>query len=161
MSKSFSKTIIHDKHRREYLVVASELDSEIFKRFNILHRGRRIGYVNYHFEGDDILFIDDFHIEDKAMRPPWFSVDLIFWGCSFPPEGWRITNFQRGGVGTATIEFLKDFAKSESLKRIEGVVKPHDFNENPDLLNWYRRRGFVIEKRDEKVAGVAKISLTV
>jgi len=131
----FLKSIIHDKHGRPYFVVASELDSNNYKRFKIEHRGHRVGYVNYHFEGDEVLYIDDFRIEDKAMRPPLFSVDLIFWIDSFPPKRWRVTNYQKRGLGTAMIKFLASYAKSESVKRIEGDVKQHDFKENPDLLN--------------------------
>jgi hypothetical protein len=47
------------------------------------------------------------------------------------------------------------------VKRIEGDVKHHDFKNNPDLPNWYRRRGFSVNAGDKKSAGVAKISLTV
>ena len=160
MIESFKKSIVHDKHGKQYFVIASEFDSEIYKRFNIEHRGRRIGYVNYHFESDDVLFIDDLRFEDKAMHSPWFFLDLIYWVGSFPPERWRVTNYQKRGLGTAMIEFLKGFARSESIKRIEGHVKHHDFNENPDLPNWYRRRGFTVIT-DAKSAGVAKISLTI
>ena len=75
-------------------------------------------------------------------------MNLIFWVGSFPPERWRVKNFQRRGVGTAVIQFLAEFARSEAAKRIEGKVKPHDFDENPDLLNWYKRKGFNIAPSD-------------
>jgi GNAT superfamily N-acetyltransferase len=160
MLAHFQNSIIHDKHGKPYSVIAWDIDSEIFRRFNIEHRGCRIGYVNYHVESDDVLFIDDLRIDDKAMRPPWFFIDLPFWIGSLPPERWRVTNYQKRGIGTAMIEFLKSLAKSESLKRIEGDVKHHDFNNNPDLPNWYRRRGFTV-RTDNISAGVAKISLTI
>ena len=51
--------------------------------------------------------------------------------------------------------------KSESLKRIEGEVKHHDFKDNPDLPDWYRRRGFSVVMGDEKTSWVAKISLAI
>ena len=155
MLERFKKSTIHDKHGRSYSVVASELDSEIFKRFNIEHRGHRVGYVNYHVQEDDALYIDDLRIDHKAMRPPWF-----FWIISIPPERWRVTNYQKCGLGTAMIDFLREFAKSESLKRIEGEIKHHDFKANPGLPGWYRRRGFTVST-DNKSAGVAKISLMV
>lgn len=161
MLERFLKTIIHDKDGRAYFVVACELDLENFQRFNIEHRGSRVGYVNYHIEGDDLLYIDDLYINDKAMRPPWFFLPLPFWSGSFPPEHWRITNFQKRGLGTAMIEFLKVFAKSESLKRIEGDVRHPDFKRNPDLLNWYRRRGFTVNTDSKQSVEVAKITLTI
>ena len=48
-----------------------------------------------------------------------------------------------------------------SVKRIEGEVKHHDFRDNPDLPDWYRRRGFSVVMGNEKTAWVAKISLAV
>jgi GNAT superfamily N-acetyltransferase len=160
MLEPFLKSIIHDKHGRPYSVVACDIDSEIFRRFNIEHRGCRIGYVNYHVEGEDVLFIDDLRFDDKAMRPPWFFIDLFFWIGSLPSERWRVTNYQKRGLGTAMIEFLKKLAKSESLRRIEGNVKHHDFNKNPDLPDWYRRRGFIVSTENISI-GVAKVSLMI
>lgn len=95
------------------------------------------------------------------MRPPWFFVDLIFWIASFPPEKWRIRNYRKRGIGTAMIEFLASYARSKSAKRIEGEVKHHDFKNNPDLPEWYRRRGFAVVMGDGKTPWVAKISLAV
>ena len=161
MLNCFLKSIIHDKRGRQYHVIASECNSENFKRFNIEYRGRRVGYVNYHFGGDDVLFIDDLRIEDKAMHSPWFFLDLIYWVVSFPPERFRITNYQKRGLGTAMIKFLADYARSKCAKRIEGEVKHHDFKDNPDLPDWYRRRGFSVVMGDEKTSWVAKISLAV
>lgn len=151
--------IIHDKHGKEYRVI--ECGSENFQRFNIERRGVRVGYANFHFEGADVLFLDDWHIEDDAILPPWFSCDLLFWFVSFPPLRWRTVNFQKHGIGTATIKLLADYARSKSAKRIEGEVKPHDFQNNPDLLDWYRRRGFAVVKGDGKTGAIAKISLAV
>lgn len=150
-----------DKYGREFCVTEGDCGSDNFKRFNIEYRGRRVGYVNYHFAGDDILFIDDFRLEDKAMHSPWFFLDLIYWVVSFPPERFRITNYQKRGLGTAMIKFLMSYAKSESVKRIEGEVKHHDFKDNPDLPDWYRRRGFAVSMSKDLKGFVAKISLTV
>jgi GNAT superfamily N-acetyltransferase len=154
----FSKSMIYDKHGRPYSVVANDFDSEIYKRFNIEDHDRCVGYVNHHIEGDDILFIDDLRIDDKVMRPPLFFIPIL--NGSFPPERWRVTNYQKRGLGTAMLEFLKKLAKSESLRGIEGNVKHHDFNKNPDLPDWYRRRGFTVSTKNISI-GVAKISMTV
>jgi hypothetical protein len=97
--------IIHDRYGWEYTVSESGLEDFYF-RFNIEHRGNRVGYANCHFESDEVLHVDDLHIEDRAMRPPWFFVDLIYWIGSFPPEKWRIKNYRKRGIGTAMIEFL-------------------------------------------------------
>ena len=156
MTQNNLRTTIHDRDGREYNV--TEYGSE---RFNIQRRGVPIGYANFHFEGADVLHLDDLHIEDDAIFPPWFSCPLPFVILSFPPLRWRTENFQGRGIGTAMIQFLVDYARSKFAKRIEGEVKPHDFKDNPDLPDWYRRRGFTVTAGDEKTAWIAKISRAV
>jgi|ERR1017187_1805247 GNAT superfamily N-acetyltransferase len=151
-------SIIRDRHSQEYHV--NENDSAGFKRFNIECSGNLVGYVNCHFEGE-VLHIDDLRIYDKAMRLPLFFVDLFFWIGSFPPQRWRITNYQNRGLGTAMIEFLAGYARRKSAKRIEGEVKPHDFKANPQLPEWYRHRGFTVVMGDGKAAAVARVSLAL
>jgi GNAT superfamily N-acetyltransferase len=153
-------SIIHDRHGRKYTVSESG-SQDYYQRFNIEHRRNRVGYANCHFEGDDVLHLDDLHIEDKAMYPPWFFVDLIFWIGSLPPERWRVTNYRERGIGTAMIKFLASYARSKSAKRIEGEVKHHDFKDNPQLPEWYRRRGFAVVMGDGKSGYIAKISLAL
>lgn len=148
--------IIYDKRNRQYHV--TESNCEGFQRFNIECRGNRVGYVNFHFEAD-VLQIDDLHIHDKVMRSPLFCVDLAFWSGSFPPQQWRTTNYQNRGLGTAALVFLADYARRKSAKRIEGKIKPRDFKNDPQLPEWYRRRGFAIVMGDGKAAWVARISL--
>lgn len=148
---------IKDRHANQYKVV--ECCSKDFKRFNIEQNGLRVGYVNYRFEGDEVLYIDDLHIEAKSIRPPWFSINLLFWIGSFPPECWRVTNYQNRGLGTAMINFLIGYARAKAVKRIEGEMKHHDFKNNKDLSNWYRRRGFSVVMGDMKTGAVGKVSL--
>jgi GNAT superfamily N-acetyltransferase len=117
--------------------------------------------VNCHFTGDEVLYLDDLHIQDKTIHPPYFSLDLIFWIISFPPIRWRTVNYRNRGLGVAVIQFLVDFARSKSAKRIEGKVKAHDYTDNPDLPNWYRRRGFSVVRSDAKAKYVAMISMDI
>lgn len=151
--------VVHDKYGAEYLV--RETDSDDFKRFNIERRGVPVGYANFHFEGTDVLHLDDLHIKDDVVSPPWFWCDLFFVTLSFPPLRWRIQNFRGRGIGTAMIQFLADYARSKFVERVEGEVKAHDFGKNPDLPNWYRRRGFTVVMGDSLSATIAEISLVV
>lgn len=153
--------IIRGRDGGEYHVIESDCDSEDFRRFNIKFGRCQVGYLNYSFEGDGVLNLDDLHIEDAATSPPWFLLDFIFIGGSFPPLRWRTKNFRGRGIGTAMIEFLVDYARANSIKRIEGEVKPHDFKDNPDLPDWYRRRGFTVTAGDGNAAWIAKISSAI
>jgi hypothetical protein len=151
--------VIKDRSGIQYQV--NGCGSGDFKRFNIEYLGKRVGFVNYHFEGDEVLHLDDIHIEKMLIQPPWFFVNLVFWTFSFPPKKWRTTNFRNRGIGTAMVQLLADYARSKSAKRIEGEIKPHDFKDNTDLPSWYQRRGFTVVMGDEKTAWEAKISLAV
>jgi hypothetical protein len=81
-------SVIQDRHGREYTVIESDLQG--FLRFNIEYCGKPVGYANCRFKGDEVLHIDDIRIDDKAMRPPWFFVNVIYWTGSFPPKRWRV-----------------------------------------------------------------------
>jgi GNAT superfamily N-acetyltransferase len=151
--------VIHDKFGEEYQIV--EDHSQEFLYFNIEHHGRRIGQAICRFKGKDVLHVNDLHLRDNVMRPPLFFVPMIFGGGSFPPERFRKFNYQQRGLGTAMLEFLANFARSKSVKRIEGEVKHHDLKRNPDLVNWYRRRGFKEITDGENKGCVARISLIV
>lgn len=134
------QSVIRDKRGNEYTIAASDLDSENFRRFDI-HFGRvPIGYANYHFEGSDVLYIDDWRIRNDAVLPAWFMCPFF----SIPPLRWRTKNFRKRGIGTAAIKFLANYARSQSAKRIEGQMKPHDIAENPELPNSYRKWGFTV-----------------
>jgi len=149
---------IHDKQGRDYLVVTDDV-SERFKRFFIEYNGTRIGHAYWHFEGNEVLFLDDIHIKDKAIRPPIFLLNLHFCMVSFPPKKRRITNYRARGIGTSMIIFLVNYARSKSVKRIEGKISVQDYKENPDLPEWYRRRGFTVVLSESPQ--VANISLTI
>lgn len=153
--------VIYDREGREYRVIESDCGSENFRRFNIKFGRYQVGYINYSFEGSEVLHLDDLHIEDAAISPPWFFLDFIFIGGSFPPQRWRTKSFRGRGIGTAIIDFLVNYARANSIIRIEGEVKPHDFKDNPDLPDWYRRRGFIVTASDKKSAWIAKISLVL
>jgi GNAT superfamily N-acetyltransferase len=153
-------SIIYDRHGRQYGVNEIALSAG-FIRFNIECLGKRVGYVNCHFESEDVLYLDDLRIEDRAIRPSWFSLILKSWAVSLSPARWRTVNYRERGLGTAMIKFLENYARLHGAKRLEGRVKTHDLRNYPDLVNWYRRRGFAVVMGGEKPAYIAKISLEI
>lgn len=151
--------IIHDKYGKEYSVAQD--GSEEFLRFNVEYCDTPIGYANCRFHGKDVLYLDDLHIKKDAVSLPCFRLSLLFRDVSFPPLRWRTRNFRSRGIGTAMIKFLARYARSNSVKRIEGEVKPHDFQNNPNLPNWYRSRGFDVIMGDGRSGCIASPVLTV
>jgi len=139
------RSVILDKFQKQYRVVPSDDNPDNFNRFNILLDGVPIGHVNYHFEGSEVLYIDDLHIRHDAMLFPFFWWDWIVIKIYLPSLKWPTHNFQGRGIGTAMLDLMAHHARSRSAKRIVGQISSHDLKDNPDLPNWYRRRGFTVE----------------
>ena len=55
------------------------------------------------------------------------------------------TDLQGHGVGWALLSHLRDFAKADGLRRIEGIV----LSENQEMLKMCREFGFVVERHKE------------
>jgi GNAT superfamily N-acetyltransferase len=127
---------IEDRTGEQYLVVEDQLTGGA--RFTVHHKNTRAAYANVRFEGE-ILFIADLHVFDRAIRPAMFT---LIW--RFPPVRVRTSNYRGRGIGSAIIEFLKDYAKTNGFRRIEGKVKQIDLDTNAQLPDWYRRRGFIV-----------------
>ena len=137
--------VISDKYKKQYRIVASNNDLGDLKRVYILSGNARIGNVNYHFAGSEVLYLDDLHIRQDAILFPAYWWDVIVAKIYLPSLQWQTHNFQGRGIGTAMIEFLAEYARSMGAKRIEGHIKSNDLKINPDLPNWYLRRGFKME----------------
>ena len=138
-------SVILDRFKKRYRVVPSHDNSGNLKRFNVLLGHVPIGYVSYHFESSQVLYIDDLHIRHDAILFPSLWWDMIVVKIYLPSLKWQKHNFQGRGIGTAMLEFVAEHARSISVKRIEGQLKSHDLNANPNLPDWYRRRGFTVE----------------
>ncbi len=57
--------------------------------------------------------------------------------------------FKRRGLGTVMLKQVVDFAKSKGAKSITGLISKQDADDDPHLLDWYRRRGFTVRAAQE------------
>ena len=64
------------------------------------------------------------------------------------------------GIGSALLQEVIVYARKQNARIISGWVAAHDAEENPNLFDWYRRRGFqVVLERDG--ISVAKLYLVL
>jgi hypothetical protein len=68
-------------------------------------------------------------------------------------------DYRRRGIGSALLNLVIARARRHGISRIEGMVVEQGLAENPALLEWYQRSGFVVERDHEpKGLRVATVS---
>lgn len=58
-------------------------------------------------------------------------------------------NHRRKGIGSAMLAELDNQARLSGAEKISGTVNDSDEKETPGLLEFYRKNGFTVGKRDE------------
>jgi len=97
-----------------------------------------VGKLEALVEGGQLL-ISDLVVVSNALKREGRPVKLTRWVLRIPPP--RI-DFQGRGLGTRLLEMAIDFGRARGLRYVTGFVVRRDLEANPDLLNWYKRRGF-------------------
>ncbi|MGB8647220.1 MAG: GNAT family N-acetyltransferase [Anaerolineae bacterium] len=57
--------------------------------------------------------------------------------------------YKKRGLGTVLLDEVTGFAKGKGIKLITGLIPRKDCEEDPHLLEWYRRRGFQVQPSDD------------
>ncbi|MEA5499433.1 GNAT family N-acetyltransferase [Limnoraphis robusta Tam1] len=65
-------------------------------------------------------------------------------------------DYRRKGLGTYLLQYIIDLAKTKGVNKIYGSLTEQDINENPNLINWYKKHGFKIEPPTSEEIGTAK-----
>jgi hypothetical protein len=143
---------IKDRSGNSYRV---ELRGDAGWLIRIFDGQRRVGYMNC--TGDPpVLNVGDFRLEDDLPVRETTVAKLWrkFTGAPAP-----VLNYQNRGLGTSMFFLLSHLAKEAGYMRLEGWLSRVDVGPNPELPNWYRRRGFtVVENLDKNTAAVASIA---
>ena len=86
----------------------------------------------------DIL-IGDLIVKDNLEFNRWSdkAFKLTHWN---EPKNYRIK-----GLGTYLLKYIIDLARSKGVQKIHGSLTKDDIDENPNLINWYKKYGFRIE----------------
>ena len=127
--------------RVEYVVVAEDVDFDVEARID----GVVVGRAHCIRDGDQIL-LADLHVDSDLQRAwplfPW----LLRWilGTRRPLQ------LRRKGIGSELLRRVLHEADSAGVRETWGSVMPADLQRHPSLLDWYERRGFVVEEPDAK-----------
>ncbi len=99
--------------------------------FNVLARleGCRIGNVWGTRDGDR-LTLEDIEVKEDEELPLALRREF--------------GSLRRRGIGTQILRRFLERADSEGITEIRGSVMPHAVAENPGLLPWYEKHGFVV-----------------
>lgn len=115
-----------------------------------------VAQVNCLVQGCD-LFLADIHVYEAA-RNPLRPVDRFKGWLGFDVAG-PTKNYQHRGLGTELLSFVIRRAREHSFRRITGKLFPKDLAANPQLPDWYRRRGFQVTMNAGETAGELELFL--
>ncbi|MGC9524053.1 MAG: GNAT family N-acetyltransferase [Limnospira sp.] len=135
--------IVRDNKGRTYEIkvidfLNDELESYlvIFK-ITRLQRDAEVGDAKCLIESSKVMKLGDIHIKENVEfssgYDKWFK--LTHW---FEP-----TNYQKQGLGTLLLNCVIDYAKSRNIEIIYGDLSPDDLQNNPKLVTWYKKFGFI------------------
>ena len=94
-------------------------------------------YVNCQIEGDVLVLADMFVEEHCVVRHPNL---LLRW---FGPKTLTV-NFRRQGIGSQLLTTVLAYTKSKGLRRLEYRFSADNAAPNPQLQQWFRKRGFAV-----------------
>ena len=94
-------------------------------------------YVNCRIDAE-VLLLTDMFVEDKCIVPEPSLLRRLFGHKTLA------VNFRRQGIGSQLLTTVIAYAKAKKLKRIEGHLAEKDLLPNPQLPQWYQKRGFTI-----------------
>lgn len=117
--------------------------------------GVQAGYA-YCVPEAPVLRVNDLFICDAMPLPEarWTGIWRRIAGRPTP------TYLNRGrGLGSALMDFIVSQAMAREFARVEGDIFAKDFETNPDLPGWYRKRGFTLTWHPpgaQRVAGLVR-----
>ncbi|MDJ0703767.1 MAG: GNAT family N-acetyltransferase [Leptolyngbyaceae cyanobacterium MO_188.B28] len=133
---------IFDKKGRRYLSTIVEVDSQLL--INLYNQHMVVGQVRCIRESSAALMLKDIAIANEVNLAPmniWFKI-------LHKIPGWRSKpiNYRRQGLGSALIRRLIQYARENGIEFLHGEVFRPDLENNPNLLQWYQKRGFEIKQ---------------
>ena len=147
--------LIHDKHGCTYRLVVAEGEHDFC---SYLHDNQNTaGRLNVDFASPDEWEIADLVLFEKSPQAVNWFFRLLRDFTSWKP---KVIDYRFRGLGAALLQFVEEQARQRNIKRVVGKVVRRDYNDWPELLNWYAKRGFTVTPRNDDDASdtVARIS---
>jgi hypothetical protein len=107
-------------------------------------------------QGSDLI-LENIHVQEAAKHPMRGLARLKGW-FRFDVQG-RTENYRHRGLAPAILDVLIQRARIRGFKRVVGKLAPIDLQKNPDLPDWYRRRGFHVTMEADQLAGKLEFAL--
>lgn len=138
---------LRDRKGRTFTLAAS-VDEETAYYLKLSHGGWRVGYAYCSFDGK-VMRLNDIVVRDDVVLPPTNFLHAL-WRILFKP---RPLQLRGQGLGTAMLRQVVEEAHARGAERIVGLVTPEDRRNNPGLLAWYAKHGFVALEQPDKAVG--------
>ena len=120
-------------------------------KFDVRH-GPRLAARSYLTLHNDRVEISDLIVFQKVPLPDRFWWFRSMFGLKSPS-----INYRRLGLGSALIESIFEFARKHGRATITGRVVENDIRQTPELLSWYRKRGFSIQNGGTSISATVSV----
>lgn len=147
---------LRDRKGRMFTLAAS-LDEETAYYRKLSYGSWRVGYAYCSFDGK-VMRLNDILVDDDVVLPPRTLLHALWRILSKP----KPLEMRGQGLGTAMLQQVVEETHARGAERIVGLVTPEDRRNNPELLAWYAKHGFVaLEQPDKTVGQWQEIVLTL
>jgi hypothetical protein len=112
-------------------------------------RDVEVGRASCILESQDMLIGDlivNDNLEFSNLSDQYFK--LTHWN---EPQ-----NYRRKGLGTYLLKYIIDLAKIKGIEKMHGSLVEDDIQDNPNLINWYKKHGFRVESPTSEEVSTAK-----
>jgi hypothetical protein len=134
---SVSEHALTDRYGATYRV---ESERALLWSFCIWAGGQKVGHVDCD-DRTSVLKINDLVLRAKV---PFAEARFARWVRKFRGLPSPTQSYRDRGIGTAMLRLIEALARAEGFVAIQGWISKVDTDRDPDLPNWYRRRGFVV-----------------
>ena len=108
--------------------------------FEIYFGAQEIGYMNCTQE-PAFLNLGDFKLYNHLQAPESLGRVIIRKLLNRPRP---LLNYRNRGIGTAMLALVERLTADAGFRRVQGWISRVDADPNPDLPDWYRRRGYTV-----------------
>ncbi len=149
---------VKDREGRQYNLEVN--NNGISLNINLMYQDDRVGELKGTFKPNNDMLLNDVIIYNEVI-PNSQNLASILWRLIFKPKP---INFRKRGLGTHLLQSAIREARKRGARRIDGYLIQTDLDENPNLINWYRKHGFQIiipYSDNDGTDAVAGISMTL
>ncbi|MBD2743806.1 GNAT family N-acetyltransferase [Trichocoleus sp. Lan] len=141
ISEQPEKFIFSDNKGRKY-ELCLEMDDDKCIYVRLKHRGIKVGEANCVRYPPDKLLLADLNIYDEVIHIPQNFWDVFL---KIVLNRSKKKNYRKRGLGSYLLQFVIKHASKKGIKLIFGKVVKRDSDNNPKLLEWYRKHGFEVD----------------